>query len=448
MMHNNRLSAAYRIAFIYSAVMSVLIAALGAIVFFAADAKFRAHQDSSISAECDELVHEYRNGGTAELKRNIARREADKVSDAFGYAAFDPDGHRFAGSLNTPRPDSGWQEILYLDFDGNHVAARAFATRLDKGKILVVALSSRPVEEVGRTIMLLFVLGLVALIVIGLLGAMILGGYLRERLERISNTAQAILTGDLSRRIDVNFNGDEFDRLGNSLNIMLDRISGLMANLRQVSSDLAHDLRSPLTRLRTEIETGLEFANDAASQLTALKKAKEQCDRVLSLFTAILRVAEVEGGSFVESFADVNVSEFVEDICESFVPPVHDSGRVLTWAITLNLNVKGDFELLTQALINLLENATLHTAIGTTIEVSVRATASEVIIGVADNGVGVKEDQRREIVKRFVRLDLSRGTPGHGLGLSLVAAITTAHNGRLALTDNDPGLRAEIILPR
>jgi signal transduction histidine kinase len=229
---------------------------------------------------------------------------------------------------------------------------------------------------------------------------------------------------------------------------MLDRIAQLLENLRQVSSDVAHDLRTPLARLRGQLEVALDGPRDSAAYRSGLKRAIVQSDDLLALFAAILRISEVEGGSIKRSFAPVDATDLVTDLCDSFAPAITDGGRSLACDAMPGLALSGDRELLAQALVNLLDNAQRHTPPGTCITVAAAGDAAAVRLTVADNGPGVAPQDRERITRRFARLDSSRGTPGHGLGLNLVVAVAQAHGGTVAIDDNQPGSRVTMTLPR
>jgi len=229
---------------------------------------------------------------------------------------------------------------------------------------------------------------------------------------------------------------------------MLDRIAHLLDNLRQVSGDVAHDLRTPLARLRNQLAETLDSGGDAAATRTALKRAIGQSDDLLALFAAILRISEVEGGALSKTFARVDLSDLVNDLCDSYAPAVSDGGRTLDCEIEPNIRLHGDWELIAQAVINLLDNAQHHTPPGTRIIVAADADEVWIRLSVADNGPGVAAEDRPRIARRFARLDSSRTTPGHGLGLNLVEVIAEAHGGTLLIDDNMPGLRVTMVLPR
>jgi signal transduction histidine kinase len=222
---------------------------------------------------------------------------------------------------------------------------------------------------------------------------------------------------------------------------MLDRITQLMENLRQVSSDVAHDLRTPLLRLRNQLE-------QVGTVEGAARRAIEQGDALLALFASILRIAEIESGALTWSFVPTDISALARDMAESYAPALFDGGRVLTWTIDADVLVVGDRTLLAQAIINLLDNAGRHTPPGTNIELVLSCDARLAFLSIADNGPGVAHADRERILQRFVRGEASRTTPGNGLGLSLVSAVAAAHGGGVAVNDNEPGFRLLLTLPR
>ena len=238
--------------------------------------------------------------------------------------------------------------------------------------------------------------------------------------------------------------GDEFDQLAETLNRMLDRIEGLLENLRQVSSDVAHDLRTPLSRLRTQLEN---TKHQPADPTEVVEGAIVQLDHVLSLFAAILRIAEVEAGETRHYFTSVDLSALTTELAESYAPAVQDNGATLLWSIEPDLKALGDRELLAQAAINLIENAQRHTPPGTVIRLTLVGAGDWLCLQVVDDGPGVATSDLPRIVKRFTRLDSSRNTSCYGLGLNLVDAVAKLHGGRLVLKNNSPGLSATIELP-
>lgn len=432
-----RSSAAYRIAFTYAAAFAAAVLLLGIAVYLAADLEFRRQRDQAISEEVADLARER---DPRELAQEIAGREATRATDSFGYALFDRQGRRIAGTLDTPRPALGFSMIMFQDPVEGPDAARAKAVDLAGGRRLVVAVDSEAIEEIDETILTLFGVAFAAVLVIGALGALILGRYLRARLSAISATTNAIIAGDARQRVPVGARGDEFDVVAIGLNTMLDRIDGLMENLRQVSSDVAHDLRTPLLRLRNELE-------QVGKQEGSTERAIELGDDLLKLFAAILRIAEVEGGGLERDFAPVDLSTLAETVCDGFLPAVYDSGRILTWSVAPDIGVLGDRELLAQVMANLLDNAIVHTPAGTAIALGLTATDGMACLFVADSGPGVSPGDSLRLTRRFFRGEASRTTPGNGLGLSLVAAVAHAHGGQIMI-DGSRGLRVTIALPK
>jgi signal transduction histidine kinase len=446
-----RSSAAYKIAFAYSAAAAVGVIVVGLAIFWAMHAAFTDQLDGVITDEARGLVAEYRQEGRTAFLDGIKEREASRSSTTLYYAVFRADGRRIAGTLNTTRPSLGTHDIGFIDSDdddrGELDEARGYAIDLNPNERLLVAADRDWIERGDRTVLAVFGGALSLTIVLGLAGAAAFGSFLRRRLRSISGGAEAIIAGDLRERMPVSSRGDEFDQLAATLNRMLDRIEGLLDNLRQVSSDLAHDLRTPLARLRNSLETGLSAnpRNDPA--VAVVEDAIKRLDDVLSLFSAILRIAEVESGETRRYFKSVDLSALGTELAESYAPAIHDGGRILLWSIEPGLRISGDPELLAQAAINLLENAQRHTPAGTIIRLTAVSTNGVAKFRVLDSGPGVPKGDLGRITKRFARLEASRSTAGHGLGLSLVRAIARLHGGRLVLEAEEPGLSATIELP-
>ena len=446
-MPNRRSSAAYRIAFANFGAFAVGLALLGVVVFAAMHVAFLRQLDATISDEATTLADEYRGGGDRELGEAIAEREASRSSTRMLYAVFAPDGRRVYGSLRAARPSLGVHDIVFTDPREGPDTARGIGVDLAGGERLLVAADREWIERIDATVIGAFVVAFVAACLLGLVGALILGAYLQRRLSSISLAAEAIIGGDTRKRMPVSHRGDEFDQLAATLNRMLDRIEGLLENLRQVSSDIAHDLRTPLARLRGRLEQGtLNHDPDEAARV--IEDAIGQVDSVLALFAAILRIAEVESGETRRFFAPVDVSALLTELAESFAPSVEDEGRVLLWSIEPGLMVDGDRELIAQAVINLVENAQRHTPAGTVIRLTSVSANGSVRVQVADDGPGVPKAELGRVTRRFARLEASRNTAGYGLGLSFVAAVAKLHRGMLMLRRAEPGLSATIDLPR
>jgi signal transduction histidine kinase len=429
-------SAAFRIALAYALAFALATALLGAAVYKTAQSALRTQFDNRIAAEMSSLTSEFRQEGEAGLKTVITHREAARATHDLGYGLFDADGRRVAGTMEMARPALGWQTIDLQDPTEGTDPARALAVDITPDRRLVVAADWDSVADVDHLILSLLAAALAATIAIGTAGAFLLANYLRHRLSIIATGAEAIMAGDLATRIPVGRRDDEFDRLSTVLNAMLDRITALMENLQQVSSDLAHDLRLPLTRLRNQLEQGLELGDRERS----MERAIEQVDQVLALFASLLRLSEIEAGELRRGFGPLDLGRLAADLGESYCPAIEDHGRIFNARIVETPPIEGDRELLSQALINLLDNAQLHTQPGTAILLTVQTMPDRIRLTVSDNGPGVPLEHRSRITRRFTRLDASRNVPGNGLGLSLVAAIAHIHGGSLSFEDNQPGL--------
>jgi signal transduction histidine kinase len=447
-MNNWRSSAAYRIAFANFAGFALVLAAVGLVLFGAMHIAFTRQLDAMIFDEAQTLVDEFYQDGSREFADAIAEREKSRSPTRLLYAVFAPDGRRLYGTLQTTRPPLGMHDIMFIDPRDGGDRARGLAVDVSPTQRLLVAADREWIERTDRTVITVFAAAFAGACLLAFGGALLFGAYLRRRLRAIGAAAETIIGGDIRERMPVSPRGDEFDALAATLNRMLDRIEGLLDNLRQVSSDVAHDLRTPLARLRNRLEQGAAEAAPDSAGAAILEDAIQRVDEVLSLFAAILRIAEVESGETRRFFAPVDMSALAAELADSFAPAIHDQGRTLLWSIAPGLVVDGDRELLAQAGINLLENAQRHTPAGTVIHLTLRSAGQSVCLRIADDGPGVSEADRGRIVKRFARADPSRTAAGHGLGLNLVTAVAKLHGGRLVLSDARPGFAATLELSR
>lgn len=432
-----RSSAAYRISITTAAVAGWGLLVLGLAVFFLADAKMHSFQDREITQEVADLAHE---PSRVELLREIRSRE-EGPNNGLSYALFDGNGRRIAGKLDISPPPPGLAWLSVRDAKGEEHTRRALTTNLELGFTLVVVGDSSGIDEARWMVVKVFAIALVALLLGTAVSCLLLAAYLRRRLNAITTTASAIISGDIEWRVPVRDPGDEFDAAGRTFNLMLERIAGLMENLRQVSSDIAHDLRKPLIRLLCQTDRLGQV--DGAEQ-----RVLDIGDEMLELFAAILRIAEVEGGNVERSFKPVDLSALMSEVAESFEPPLTDAGDTIEWEIEPDIVVMGNYGLLTQLAANLLDNARIHTPPGTAIRLALAKEDAQALLSVEDNGPGVSEADAKQLLQRFFRAETSRTTPGNGLGLSLVAAAARAHGGEVSIENAEPGLRISIRLPK
>ena len=252
------------------------------------------------------------------------------------------------------------------------------------------------------------------------------------------------MAGDLSNRIPERGTRDEFDQLVHTLNAMLDRISALMENVQQISSDIAHDLRTPLTRLRHRLEAAHSDDSTIEDYRQAVEQAIAESETMLATFSALLRIGQIESGAAGIALVPVDLSRLLVEITDIYRPATEDSGHAMEIDIQPGVTVHGDKTMLTQVFTNLIENAMTHSPPGGPIELRLTQMSGPVIASVGDRGPGISVAERERVFRRFYRLERSRSTPGSGLGLSLVAAILKYHGAKIALVDNNPGLRVEI----
>jgi signal transduction histidine kinase len=281
-------------------------------------------------------------------------------------------------------------------------------------------------------------------IVLAGLGGIFFSVQFMRRIDAITRTCQSIIAGKFTDRIPLRGSGDELDTLSVAINNMLDRISTLLDNLRQVSSDIAHDLRTPLTHLRNRLEEARQKSVTTDDYAAVVSHAIDDTDHLLVIFSALLRISQIESGSRLAAFSALSLTEILERIHEMYGPVAEDEHHVLLHDLQKDVRIRGDGELLTQMFSNLIENAIRHTPPGTRILIRLAVSGNTVAASIEDNGPGIPLGEYDKVFRRFYRLTSSRSTPGYGLGLALVAAIANLHNARIALGDNHPGLRCLI----
>ena len=445
-------SAGFRLALAHAAIFAVAVASLFAVVYWMTSSYAHRQLVDSISFESYELTSQARREGLSAVGNTITARLLASGEPNLAYLLVDSSGARLAGNLDVPRATGGWQELQRpangsLGPPDEDDAILTLGTVLEGGGVLLVGADTNAREELLEWIIDAFVAAGTIAVALALAGGLALGLSLTRRVESIHRAAARIIDGDLGQRIALRNTDDEFDRLSRQLNRMLDRIQGLMEGVRQVSSDIAHDLRTPLTRLRQHLDSARARASSLAQYEMAVDRAIEETDLLLATFGALLRIAQIEAGARREGVATADLSEIFERIREAYAAVAEDQCRPLTASIASGVLVEGDRELLTQLLANLVENALAHTPPGTPIELLLLEDRGRRRAVVADRGPGIPEAARARVFERFARLDGSRSTPGSGLGLSLVSAVAELHGIRVQLEDNQPGLRVVLDLP-
>lgn len=437
---------------LYAAFFSLSVLVLGSFVYGAVDLLVERQREQTVRAEFEGLAGELRSRGLSGLIRAIqSRLSPDRVGDGI-YLLIDGLGQPLAGNLTgwpaRVERDGPWL-VFPIEQRGidrervNQVYALEFL--LPGGFRMLVGQNTHSSAKVLDTILEAFLLGVVAMLLLAIGGGLLFSRKLLNRIEAINRGAERVRQGDVAYRMPVGRSNDEFDRLGANLNTMLDEIERLMKAVRAVTDNIAHDLRSPLTRLRNRLETIESDDADPDVQRQAIRAAIGEADQVLATFRALLSIADAESGTALSDRERVALASIAADAAELYEPVAEEQGRTIERRIGGSGAVSGSRQLLFQAVANLLDNA-LKYGRGA-IDVVVEDDGKTVRLIVADRGPGIPPEDRERVLERFVRLDASRSTPGTGLGLSLVAAIARLHGGTLALEDNLPGLRAVISLP-
>ncbi len=438
----------FRLTALYVAVFAVSALVLGAAVFLAARSALEQQMAARIETEATFLRDEFRTGGLDHLLSVVRLR--GRGASALDYLVQDREGIHLAGEMpvaTTLQPGWATVEVPEASEDsGRPERVRALVSDLGGGLLLAVGDDLGRIAEVEEAVATAFLwtIGLAALLGIG--GGVLLSRAFLARVDAIARTAEAIIGGDLARRVPVRGTNDDLDRLAGTLNRMLDRIGALMASLRQFSSDVAHDLRTPLSRLYQRLEDAQTHARSVAEYEAAVEGAVREAEGLLETFSALLRIAQVEGASPRAGFRDVDLSAIAEAVSDAYRPDAEDAGHRLVTEVAPGIVVYGDQELLTQAVANLVENALRHTPEGTHIGVHLfRDYGAGVCLTVKDDGPGVAAADLPRLADRFFRGERSRTTSGNGLGLSLIAAVAELHGAALELSDAGPGLRARLL---
>jgi signal transduction histidine kinase len=445
----------FRLAALYLFVFLLSAGTLLGYVFWNTVGLLERQTEETIRAEVQALGDQYRIRGLSGVVDVINRRIADETGTL--YLLVNVDGERLIGNLAT-LPAKGLAEASWVDFPINkgkgatqaHHMARAFHVNLDGGYELLVG---RDVEE-QRTFRietlnsLSWAVGLA--LALGLGGGFLMSRNFLRRVDAITDASQSIMAGDMSQRMPVSGSGDELDRLAASLNDMLGQIERLLAGMKEVSSNVAHDLRTPLTRLRARAEAALR-STSGVEHRAALQQTISESDRLLQTFNALLSIAKADAGQAREGLNSIDVSDVLREVAELYEPLLEDTGGNLTIDDLPVLHVRADRQLLAQAFSNIIDNAMKYgaTADGKDVQIRMQASieAGNTIITISDAGPGIAPEYRERVLDRFVRLDESRSKPGNGLGLSLVASVMKLHGGSLQLGDAEPGLKVILTLP-
>ncbi|WP_237479134.1 sensor histidine kinase [Lichenibacterium dinghuense] len=435
----------FKLALLQAGLFAVTAAVLFATVYASFVGYARDQLRGAIAAEYDALAEDRSGEGLGDLVALVATRTRGAGAEGFRYLVRAADGARLAGDLPDEGLAAGWQDVRVVragtDARAGKQKLEVHAGTLPTGEFVAVGRDVGELSHIKEVVARSFGGAAALTLALALLsGAVTSLGALR-RVEAVNGITRGIMEGDLGRRVPERGTGDEFDRLARNTNAMLDRIQLLMEGMRQVSSDIAHDLRTPLTHLRQRLEAARGGPRTVEAYEAAIDAASGDVDTILRVFASLLRIAQVEAGARRGGFAEVDLSEVFAAIVEAYGPVAEDAGQDLDADVEPGLRVHGDRDLLTQMLANLVENAIRYAGPGARIRVSLDRDGPHFVGAVEDSGAGIPEHERARVFGRFVRLDASRPGEGHGLGLALVKAVADLHGIALALSDAGPGLR-------
>jgi signal transduction histidine kinase len=464
-----RLTALYRTTAVrLSAVYLLLFATCAAfLVFYVSSMSENLLQQQmreAVAQETEQIERVFDNNGMNGLLRTLERRSRQPGANLYVIAS--PTGEVLAGNVASLQPGvldlEGWTETPFR-YQRYQEEARGNKRPMAYAQVSVLSNGLRVLvgRDLGEPENFRYLVRQALMVALGVMGVgalaiwYLIGRNALKRMDRMSGASQRIMAGDLSQRLPTSGSGDEFDRLSESLNTMLGRIEKLDEGLKQVSDNIAHDLKTPLTRLRNKAEAALA-GGEKADHRTALEEMITESDQLIRTFNALLMISRVEAGQAPAEMSAIDISGIAHDSAELYEPVAEDCGLKLVTEIAAGIEIKGNRELVGQALGNLIDNAVKY-AEGSGGEPEIRINLArregDVVLSVSDSGPGVPENKRDDVVKRFVRLDASRSKPGTGLGLSLAVAVMEMHHGRMELDsthperENNRGLTVRMVFP-
>lgn len=432
----------------YVLLFGVSVTALVILIYWSVTGSLERQSDAVTEAEIRGLAEQYDRRGLVGLVDVIRERVRRDGGGRSVYLLVDATLRPLAGNVAFwPRQFNRrgeWVDFTKTDTSGNQAPARALVLPVGQGYRLMVGRENPELVQIKQVFRRVAIWGIGLTMGLALIGGLMLALQAEKKIARLNRTTREIIAGDLSRRVPTSGSRDEYEELTKNVNTMLDRIESLLAGIRHVGDSIAHDLRSPLTRLRNQLES---LAAEEHAKPETLEQCARQAEGLLATFNALLRIARIESGAYRSAFAVVDLSAIVRDVCELYQAAAEAREISLDCETVGPAHVFGDRELLAQALTNLLDNAIKYTPDRGKITVELVRRGEALQVSVADSGPGIPSDQRERIFERFARLDQSRSKPGNGLGLSLVRAVAEQHDGRISVEDNSPGLKIKLALP-
>lgn len=448
-------TASFRLSFLYGAVFAVCFAVLLFVTYWTATAALKEQISVRVAEETKALLLEANNDGLDSIVQDIEERVKLNGSDGSYYIIYDKAGNKLAGNLDSISKVPVWIESDFqqvLTTQSSEIADQDHqlwgqGTELPDGGFLFVGKDAFRVLSAQEAVVYAFAWAAGTAFVLAALGGIFLSQRFLRRIDAINRTSRAIMQGNLKERIPVRGTSDEIDKLSINLNDLFDDNQLLLESLRQVTTDIAHDLRSPLSRLRQRLEETRTRKGDTQFYVEAIDDAIGESDQLLATFSALLRIAQIESGSRKVGFKDVELSGLFDRAFNAYSAVAEDSAKTLVADISPQILYHGDGDLLLQMVVNLLENAIRHTPAGTTIKLSLELKGDTPRAIISDSGSGIPIEHHEKVFQRFYRLETSRTTHGNGLGLAMVAAVASLHGIVIMLEDNCPGLRVVLDFP-
>lgn len=443
-------SAGVRLAVVYAALFGVSALLLVLVLWSATLNLLNGQVDAAIQADALGLSERWQDGGPTALLATIDERLAGNVDDDAIYLVVDKNGRAVTGNLAawpSEVAEAGPVYELPVFRHGISSLARLHRFGLPAGYSLLVGRDVQPRAALRELLTHTLAWALVLIAVLSLAGAVLVQRLFRRMLSHVSETAAAISAGDLSPRVRLSGRGDEFDRLAETINDMLDRIGRLMDGVRQVSNAIAHDLRTPITRARARLEDAADHAGTADELRGEIRRAMDDLDGITAVFQALLRISEIEAGARRSAFTHLDVAPLLHDLAELYGAVAEERGLSLVLEVQQPLPTRGDRQLIQQAIANLLDNALKFSPPGGTVRLRGDRDAAGLRLSVIDEGPGIPDADVARATERFFRGETARHTPGFGLGLTLVRAVAQLHGGSITLECAEPGLQAVLRLP-
>jgi len=440
-----RRSSTSRTAALYSGLFVVSSLLTLAILLFSATRDLKAQIHEAIQQDIRELTNIYDKEGETALVDDIKGLSSSVEATRSLYLLEEADGRVIIGNVPRIEPFDGWTETRLTLASSETSHFFIYGTRI--GELwLFVGRRAHSVWEIQKLILRSVAWALCITIPIAFFGVVTLAKQASRRVDAIAIAMDAYLQGNLSQRVPQTSRGDEIDRLADNINNVLRQIEKLIDGMKQVTSDVAHDLRTPLSRLRQRLESAKE-GGDKAQGSVKPSEAIEEIDGILATFDALLQIAEIDSGAKSTTFGEVDLSQLGQFLFDTYSSVADDNGQNLELDVVGNVVLRGSRRLLVQLLVNLIENAIRHSPTGTSIKLAICNRPAGPAIAVSDTGPGIPPEDRERVFERFYRRDSSRSTPGNGLGLALVRSIAELHGATVTLSDNAPGLIVTVDFP-